>query len=108
MPAGVRCVVVDDLKRRDAQRRAWIRSMVTTGLLMITTVTIGLAIVAYLSRQESELRRGQAEHLISFMLGDLRNKLEPLGKLDLPDAVGGQARPEAHRGGKEGRRTIKS
>src|SRR3546814_8595935 len=83
MPAGVRCVVVDGLKRRDAQRRAWIRSMVTTGLLMITTVTIGLAIVAYLSRQESELRRGQAEHLISFMLGDLRNKLEPLGKLDL-------------------------
>jgi len=89
--AGLLCVGVDDLKRRDAQRRAWIRSVVTTGLLMITTVTIGLAIVAYLSRQESELRRRQAEHLIGFMLGDLRSKLEPLGKLELLDAVGDQA-----------------
>lgn len=89
--AGLLCVGVDDLKRRDAQRRAWVRSVVTTGLLMITTITIGLAIVAYLSRQESELRRSQAEHLIGFMLGDLRNKLEPLGKLDLLDAVGDQA-----------------
>ncbi|MDP1698428.1 MAG: toll/interleukin-1 receptor domain-containing protein [Xanthomonadaceae bacterium] len=89
--AGLLCVGVDDLKRRDAQRRAWIRSMLTTGLLVISTVTVSLAIVAYLSRQESEVRRGQAEHLINFMLGDLRSKLEPLGKLDLLDAVGDQA-----------------
>lgn len=89
--AGLLCVGVDDLKRRDAQRRAWIRSVVTTGLLLITAITIGLAIVAYLSRAESELRRSQAEHLIGFMLGDLRSKLEPLGKLDLLDAVGDQA-----------------
>lgn len=89
--AGLLRVGVDDLKRRDAQRRAWIRSAVTTGLLIITTITIGMAITAYRAREESELRRSQAEHLIDFMLGDLRAKLEPLGKLDLLDAVGDQA-----------------
>jgi len=91
LAAGLLRVGVDDLKRRDAQRRAWIRSVTTASLLVITTLTIGLAILAFVARQESELRRQQAEHLIGFMLGDLRSKLEPLGKLDLLDAVGDQA-----------------
>jgi tetratricopeptide (TPR) repeat protein len=37
------------------------------------------------------MRRQQAEGLIGFMLGDLRKKLEPIGKLDILDAVGEQA-----------------
>jgi tetratricopeptide (TPR) repeat protein len=36
-------------------------------------------------------RQGQAEELIGFMLGDLRTRLEPIGKLDLLDDVGGKA-----------------
>ncbi|MEW6322058.1 MAG: protein kinase [Acidobacteriota bacterium] len=35
------------------------------------------------ARAEAEFRRGQAEDLIGFMLGDLRAKLEPLGRLDV-------------------------
>ncbi|MEJ2207362.1 MAG: hypothetical protein P8170_25090, partial [Gemmatimonadota bacterium] len=34
---------------------------------------------------------GEAERLIDFMLGDLRGKLEPIGRLDLLDDVGGEA-----------------
>ncbi|MEO8380941.1 MAG: serine/threonine-protein kinase [Acidobacteriota bacterium] len=41
--------------------------------------------------EEAATRRGQAEELINFMLGDLRRKLEPLGKLDLLDDVGERA-----------------
>lgn len=37
------------------------------------------------------MRRQQAESLIGFMLGDLRKKLEPIGKLELLDSVGDQA-----------------
>jgi len=36
-------------------------------------------------------RQAQAEELIDFMLGDLRKRLEPVGKLDLLDAVGTKA-----------------
>jgi serine/threonine-protein kinase len=43
------------------------------------------------ARNLAEARRGQAEHLIDFMLSDLRRKLEPLGRLDILDDVGTQA-----------------
>ncbi len=43
------------------------------------------------ARDEASLRQGQAEDLIGFMLGDLRGKLEPIGRLELLDDVGDQA-----------------
>jgi len=43
------------------------------------------------ARVEAETRRGQAEGLIDFMLGDLREKLEPIGRLDILAGVGEQA-----------------
>ena len=46
---------------------------------------------AVAAQREAATRRGQAEDLISFMVGDLRGKLEPLGKLDLLDDVGERA-----------------
>ena len=46
-----------------------------------------------LQRAEAEARkrRSQADALIGFMLGDLRKKLEPVGKLDILDDVGTKA-----------------
>src|ERR1044071_887437 len=46
-----------------------------------------------LQRAESEarMRRSQANALIGFMLGDLREKLEPVGKLDILDGVSSKA-----------------
>lgn len=89
--AGLLGVGVDDLKRRDAQRQARFWSFIALGALLIAALTIGLAIYAFNAKQESELRRQQAEGLIGFMLGDLREKLEPIGKLELLDAIGDQA-----------------
>jgi len=43
------------------------------------------------ARDEADVRRGQAEGLVDFMLGDLRDKLEPIGRLDILDEVGEQA-----------------
>lgn len=43
------------------------------------------------ARAEAELRRHQADQLISFMLGDLYGKLEPLGKLAILQDVGDKA-----------------
>ena len=46
---------------------------------------------ALLAEADANRRRGQAEGLIGFMLDDLRSKLEKAGRLDLLEAVGGQA-----------------
>lgn len=42
-------------------------------------------------RSIAQMRRGQAEDLIEFMLGDLREKLEPVGRLDALSDVGDKA-----------------
>ncbi|HEX9670178.1 MAG TPA: protein kinase, partial [Thermoanaerobaculia bacterium] len=47
--------------------------------------------IAVAARQEAERRRDQAEDLIQFMLGDLRGRLEPVGRLDALDGVADKA-----------------
>ncbi|MFZ9311193.1 MAG: TIR domain-containing protein [Arenimonas sp.] len=89
--AGLLDVGVDDLKRRDAQRQARFWSIVATGAVFIAVLTIGLAVYALNAKRESEIRRSQAENLIGFMLGDLRERLEPIGKLEILDSIGDQA-----------------
>ena len=46
---------------------------------------------AVAAREEAEQRREQAESLIGFMLGDLRARLQEVGRLELLDEVGRQA-----------------
>jgi len=43
------------------------------------------------AREQAEQRRQQAESLIDFMLGDLRQQLQPIGKLKILDQVGDRA-----------------
>ncbi|MDX2474215.1 MAG: protein kinase [Candidatus Krumholzibacteria bacterium] len=42
-------------------------------------------------RQIADLHRTEAEGLIEFMIGDLRERLEPVGRLDVLDEVGDRA-----------------
>jgi eukaryotic-like serine/threonine-protein kinase len=44
--------------------------------------------VAVLEAREARAQRAQAEGLLEFMLGDLRKRLQPVGRLDALDAVG--------------------
>ena len=46
---------------------------------------------AVLAREDANRRRDQAETLIGFMLGDLRSRLQRVGRLDVLDAVGERA-----------------
>jgi tetratricopeptide (TPR) repeat protein len=48
----------------------------------------GLAYTAIDARDEARDQRREAEGLVEFMLGDLRSKLEPIGRLDALDGVG--------------------
>jgi serine/threonine-protein kinase len=55
-------------------------------------VALGIGVGAALwEGREAQAQRVQAEGLIEFMLGDLRKKLQPVGRLDALDAVGDKA-----------------
>ena len=69
-------------------------ALVIAALGGATKYTVDLArerTIAVVARDDAERRRAQAEDLIGFMLGDLREKLEPVGRLDVLDGVGAKA-----------------
>jgi serine/threonine protein kinase/tetratricopeptide (TPR) repeat protein len=55
----------------------------------------------------AEVARNDAEDLIAFMLGDLRNKLEPVGRIDVLDAASGKV-VDYFEGLPDGNRTAES
>lgn len=63
---------------------------VAAGGVATLSLTVGIGLALW-KAQEAQAQRVQAEGLIEFMLGDLRKKLEPVGRLDVLDAVGGKA-----------------
>ena len=89
--AGLIGVRLDQLVQRDAQQRARVWAGVAAASLVLAVAMVGLAVYAVDAQKEAELRRGQAENLIGFMLGDLRKRLQPIGRLDVLDAVGDEA-----------------
>jgi tetratricopeptide (TPR) repeat protein len=89
--AGMVGVGVDELVRRDAQRRARRMAAIAAASLAGMAVMAVLTVMAVQSRNEAQSQRAQAEDLIEFMLGDLRKKLDPVGRLDVLDAVGEKA-----------------
>ncbi|TAN54761.1 MAG: TIR domain-containing protein [Betaproteobacteria bacterium] len=89
--AGMVGVGVDELVHRDAQRRARRMAVLATASLAGMAVMAVLTVMAVQSRVEAQNQRAQAEDLIEFMLGDLRRKLDAVGRLDVLDSVGAKA-----------------
>ncbi|MEM6457470.1 MAG: tetratricopeptide repeat protein, partial [Acidobacteriota bacterium] len=74
-----------------AQRRRR-RFAVASGVAAVTLLIVSIfAAQAHVARRAAEQRQAQAEGLIDFMLGDLRRKLEPIGRLAILDDVGDRA-----------------
>lgn len=86
--AGLLGVGLDALKHREQSRRNQRLIVATAASLLIAALTIALAVAATLARNEADLRRGQAENLIDFMLGDLQDQLRGIGRLDLYQSIG--------------------
>jgi len=71
-------------------RRAAVAVLVALVVLGAWKYTVDLRrerTAAQAAEAEARQRRAQADSLIEFMLGDLRTKLEPVGRLDVLDAV---------------------
>lgn len=89
--AGMLGVPFDDLVRRDLQRRVrWLTALAVSSAVGVVVFAV-LAVMAVQARNEAQFQRQQAEGLIEFMLGDLRKKLEPVGRLEVLDSVGEKA-----------------
>ena len=100
------------------RRRSLTRIALATALALLVVTALAWRAnherrAAELARREAEWRHQQAEGLVSFMLGDLRDKLEPLGRLDILEEVGDRAMdyfeqvPEEHwSDGERNRRSL--
>jgi tetratricopeptide (TPR) repeat protein len=96
--AGMVGVGADQLIRREARRRMRQLAITAAASLAGMAVMTVLTVTAVRARNEAELQRsaaqrqrGEAEDLLEFMLGDLRKKLDPVGRLDILDSVGEKA-----------------
>ena len=96
--SGIAGLGLDDLVQRDLQRARRRVTAITAGAISAVLVMGSLTWFALDARQEAEARRGEAEartesaeELIEFMVTDLKEKLEPVGRLDALKVVGEQA-----------------
>ncbi|MDQ3471723.1 MAG: toll/interleukin-1 receptor domain-containing protein, partial [Pseudomonadota bacterium] len=86
--AGMLGVGLDDLVQRDQLRRQRRLARITAAALAGMIAATILALTAISARDAARDQRREAESLVQFMLGDLKDKLEPIGKLDALDGVG--------------------
>ena len=89
--AGLLGVGLDELLQRDHHRRARRLAAITATTTLLALVMAGLMIFAFMAQAEAERRRADAENLISFMLGDLREDLHAIHRLDLYNSVSEKA-----------------
>ena len=86
--AGMLGVGLDELVRREEVRKQRRLATITAGSVLGMLIFGGMAVTAIQGRDAARDQRREAEGLVAFMLGDLRDKLEPIGKLDALDGVG--------------------
>ncbi len=60
---------------------------VAMAAMAATALGVGIGVALWQAR-EAQAQRVQAEGLIEYMIGDLRKKLQPVGRLDVLDGVG--------------------
>lgn len=80
-------VNLDRLVQRDARRRLRLMAAFSSLALAITVGMGAMTVVTLKSRQIAREQRDETEALVAYMLGDLREQLEPVGRLDLLDGV---------------------
>lgn len=89
--AGVLGVGLDDLVHRDQLRRQRRLAGISAASIAAMIIALVLAVTSIDARDDARDQRRKAENLVGFMLGELKGKLEPLGRLDVLDSVGAHA-----------------
>ena len=88
--AGLLGIPLDMLIRREHARRQRGWALLAAASMAGTLTMGGLAWEARSARDTARARRADAEQLVDFMLGDLRKRLDAVGRLDVLDSVGAE------------------
>ena len=80
-------VSLDRLVQRDARRRLQVMTAATAAATAVALGMGAMTVVTLKSRQIAREQRDETEALVAYMLGDLREQLEPVGRLDVLDGV---------------------
>lgn len=88
LAASMLGVGLDQLIQRDAQRRRTRMRLISAASIGFSAVMGGMSWTAIDARNAAELSRSEAESMVEFMITDLKQDLEPVGKLDILDSVG--------------------
>lgn len=89
--AGLTGLPLDALVQREAARRHRRITAVAAASVVLAMGMSVLALMAVRGQAEAERQRAEADGLVEFMLTDLRARLEPVGRLEIFDAVGQRA-----------------
>lgn len=87
LAAGMLGISFDGLRQRDLQARLRRQTALVIAGFGLAAAMLGLALFAFEARQDARHQQAEAEGLIEFMLGDLRGRLDAVGKLSLLDVV---------------------
>jgi hypothetical protein len=86
--SGLLSVKLDDLVRRDlANSRKRLAAVLASSAIIISLLG-GLTLFATSAQKEASARKADAENIVEFMLSDLREDLETVGRLDLMEGIG--------------------
>jgi tetratricopeptide (TPR) repeat protein len=91
LAAGLTRLPLDRLVQRDAATRQRRVMAITAAALALVLVLSTALVIALRARAEAERQRAEAEGLVEFMLTDLRDKLEGVGRLEIMGAVNERA-----------------
>ncbi|HYC93873.1 MAG TPA: protein kinase [Thermoanaerobaculia bacterium] len=75
----------------DAPKRRLRFAAAALALLLVVAAAVRYTLDVTAARDEARHQRRQAEELVAFMVGDLRQKLEGVGRLDVLDGVASRA-----------------
>jgi Tetratricopeptide repeat len=95
LSASIRGRSLDEIFGDDVREQRRTRRFLWMGItvLLLATIFAGWRWWSELqARQEAESARDQGDRLINFMLFDLRDKLQPIGRLDVLDGVAEKAK----------------
>ena len=84
-------VGLDTLIQRDARRKRRRLQTVTAGALLFSGLMGATTISSVTARKAADTNRQQAEGLVEYMITDMKEKLEPVGRLDILDGIGQRA-----------------
>lgn len=91
LAASMLGVGLDTLIQREGKRRRRRLQLITASALAFSGVMGVTAFTAVEARNEAQESRNQAEGLVEYMISDLKDRLEPLGKLEILESVGDEA-----------------